>query len=149
MPTPKWKRKQKERRKMYLRKKEMKSTIAQHIGPEKSCRARVSKESAQNNDWKFFEKRGEVSNQGSKQLETNGKPNSPQNWSINSTNRDVPRGHGLWSAAAMHLIRREIPRVAYSPKKPFIFYGHHDMSWWPQNLGAADGTDKINCRRTQ
>ena len=38
---------------------------------------------------------GEVLNQSTKQLETSGKPNSPTNWSINPTNRNVPRGHDL------------------------------------------------------
>ena len=94
-------------------------------------------------------RRGEVSNQGSKQLETSGKPNSPTNQSINSTSRDVPRGHDLWSVATTHLIWHEILRVAYSPKKPFIFYGCHDMSRQPQNPGVSDGIDKINCRQTQ
>ena len=62
----------------------------------------AEQENAQNNDWEFFEKserkkmrRGEVLNQGSKQLETSGKPNSPTNWSINPTNQNVPRGHDL------------------------------------------------------
>ena len=62
-------------------------------------------------------RRGEFSNQGSKQLETSEKPNSPTNWSINSTNRDVSGGHDLWSAATTHLMRCEILRVAYSKKK--------------------------------
>ena len=33
-------------------------------------------------------------------------------------------------------------------QKPFIFYGRHDMSWPPQNPGAADGTDEVNYWRT-
>ena len=74
---------------------------------------------------------GEVLNQSTKQLETSGKPNSPTNWNINSTNQDMPRGHDLWSATTTHLMRHEIPRVAYSQKKKkniFIFYGRHDIS---------------------
>ena len=83
-------------------------------------------------------RREEVLNRGSKQLETSGKPNSPTNWSINSTNRNVPRGHDLWSAATTHLIRREIPRVAHNPKTFHLLWSSWHVttttksggSWW-------------------
>ena len=28
-------------------------------------------------------------------------------------------------------------------REPLIFYVRHDMSQWPQNLGASDGTDEV------
>ena len=37
------------------------------------------------------------------------------NWSINSTDQNVPHGHDACGAATMHLIRSEIPRVMYNP----------------------------------
>ena len=111
----------------------MKNTTARLAGKEKS----YSKQALGTMIGSFLKKvketrSGEVLNQSSKQLETSGKPNSPTNWSINSTNWDVPHSHDLWSAATTHLMRREILRVAYSQKKKkkklFILYGHHDIS---------------------
>ena len=103
---------------MYLKEKKMKNTTAWLNGPEKSYSKQALRTMIRSFLKKVKETRsGEVLNQSSKQLEINGKPNSPTNWNINSTNRDMPRGHNLWSAATAHLMRHEIPRVAYSKKK--------------------------------
>ena len=143
MPTPKKKKKRsrKEEEKRTSEKMEMKSTTAQHTGSEKSCKARKRSEQWLEvflEKWKKKMIRWEVLNEGSKQLETSRKPNSPTNWSINSTNRNVPRGHDLWSAATTHLIRREIPRVAYNPKTFHLLWSLWHVttttesggSWW-------------------
>ena len=52
----------------------------------------------------------------------------PKGHGVGTTNHHVPGGRVACSAATMHLIQSETPRVMDSSGKPFIFYGHHDVS---------------------
>ena len=65
---------------------------------------------------------GEVQKPRHKKLKFSGKPQESHNWSINSTNQNVPHGHSVCGAATMHLIWSEIPR-AY---RHFTFCDRHD-----------------------
>ena len=86
-------------------------------------------------------RREEVLNRGSKQLETSRKPNSPINWSINSTNRNVPHGHDLWTLP-LRIYYGAKSQGLLTVQKPFIFYGRHDRSRQPQNPRATEGLTK-------
>ena len=52
----------------------------------------------------------------------------PKGHEVNTSNHHAPGGHAACSAAIMHLIRTETPRVMDNSGKPFIFYGRHDVS---------------------
>ena len=60
----------------------------------------------------------------------------PKGHEVNTSNHHASGGHVACSTTTMHLIRSETPRVMDSSGKPFIFYGHHDMSQQPQKLGG-------------
>ena len=55
----------------------------------------------------------------------NGK--KPKGHKVNASNHHAPGGHVACSAATMHLIWSETPRVKDSSGKPFIFYDRRDM----------------------
>ena len=63
-----------------------------------------------------------------KELKTNGKPNSPTSESINSINRDMPRGHNPRSTATTHLRQHMIPRVTQkkNSSSSIVVIGPHD-----------------------
>ena len=57
----------------------------------------------------------------SQKLENGGKPKGHE---VNTSNHHAPGGHVACSAATMHLIWSETPRVMDSSRKPFISYYH-------------------------
>ena len=61
----------------------------------------------------------------SQKLKNSGKPKGHE---ISTSNHHALGGHVACSAATVHLIRSETPRVMDSSGKPFIFYDRHDVS---------------------
>ena len=55
----------------------------------------------------------------------------PKGHKVNTSNHYAPGGHVTYSAAIVHLIRSETPRVMDSSGKPFIFYDRRDVSKQP------------------
>ena len=72
-----------------------------------------------------------------KKLKNGGKPKGHE---VNTLNHHALGGHVACSTTTTHLIRSKNPRVMDSSRKPFIYYGRHDMSQQPQKLGAIDRT---------
>ena len=71
---------------------------------------------------------GEVKEKGKFQSQKLKNSEKPTGHKVNTSNHHAPGGHVMCSTATMHLIRSETPRVMDSSRKPFIFYGRHDVS---------------------
>ena len=69
----------------------------------------------------------------SQKMKIGGKPKGHE---VNTSNHHAPGGHVVCSTATTHLIRNENLRVTSSSRKPFIFYGRHDVSQQSQKLGG-------------